>query len=136
MPGIKRPSARIEGDKRALEALAAIGTEARTSRRRRGLSQLEIAARVGVSRAYVAKIEAGLARGVPLAVLFTLGEALGRPLRAELLRDRLDVPADAGHLRIQELVLRLARPAGYEGSFELATRPSDPSRSSDVVLVD
>lgn len=37
---------------------------------------------------------------------------------------------------IQELVLRLGKAAGYEGRFELATRPSDPARSSDAPLLD
>jgi hypothetical protein len=54
----------------------------------------------------------------------------------ELAADRLAEPADAGHLRIQELVLRLARGAGYRGDFELPTRPLDPSRSTDVGLRD
>ena len=33
-------------------------------------------------------------------------------------------------------MLRLARAAGYRGSFELPTRPADPSRSADVGLRD
>jgi hypothetical protein len=41
-------------------------------------------------------------------------------------------PADAGHLAIQELVLRLARTAGAKRFFELATRPAEPWRSADV----
>jgi hypothetical protein len=51
-------------------------------------------------------------------------------------RDRLDEPADAGHLAIQELVLRLGRRAGYDGRFELPTRPADSARSSDATLLD
>ena len=43
---------------------------------------------------------------------------------------------DAGHLAMQELVLRLGRLAGYEGSFELATRPAESWRSADVGLAD
>ncbi len=60
--------------------------------------------------------------------------ALDRPLRVELARDQLDEPVDAGHLAIQELVLRLTRAAGYRTTFELPTRPSDPTRSADVGL--
>jgi hypothetical protein len=37
---------------------------------------------------------------------------------------------------MQELVLRLGKGAGYEGRFELATRPTDPTRSSDAPLLD
>jgi hypothetical protein len=41
----------------------------------------------------------------------------------------------AGHLAMQELVLRTARDAGYVRRFELSTRPADPGRSADVGLV-
>ena len=51
-------------------------------------------------------------------------------------RDITDGPADAGHLAIQELVLRLGRAAGYSGSFELASRPAESWRSIDVGLAD
>ena len=37
---------------------------------------------------------------------------------------------------MQELVLRLGRRAGYTGAFELPSRPADPSRSTDVGLLD
>ncbi|HUG48871.1 MAG TPA: helix-turn-helix transcriptional regulator [Candidatus Limnocylindria bacterium] len=93
-----------------------------------------LAERIGVDRAHVARIEAGKAAGAPLEIWYALGEALGRPFRAEFVRDRLDEPADAGHLAIQELVLRLAKDAGYEGGFELPSKPSDPGRSIDVAL--
>jgi len=60
--------------------------------------------------------------------------AVGRRLLLEASRDPSEEPADVGHLRIQELVLRVGRATGYAGTFELATRPADPSRSSDVAL--
>jgi hypothetical protein len=61
--------------------------------------------------------------------------ALDRPLLVSFGgRDPLEPPADAGHLAIQELVLRLGRAAGYERSFELSTRPAEPWRSVDVGL--
>ena len=43
---------------------------------------------------------------------------------------------DAGHLAAQEIVLGLARRNGRRGEFELPTRPTDPSRSIDVVVRD
>ena len=51
-------------------------------------------------------------------------------------RDSLEEPADAGQLGVQELVLRIGRRGGYRRTFELATKPSDPSRSTDVGLID
>jgi len=45
-------------------------------------------------------------------------------------------PVDAGHLAIQELLLRLARATGSDGRFELPTRPTDPARSIDVFIRD
>lgn len=59
---------------------------------------------------------------------------LGRRLIVEAGRDPIGEPVDAGHLKIQELVLRLGRGAGYQGLFELATRPLDPTRSTDACL--
>ena len=59
---------------------------------------------------------------------------LGLTLRVTLSRDPLTDTADAGHLAMQELVLRLGRRGGYTGSFELATRPAEPWRSADVGL--
>jgi len=60
--------------------------------------------------------------------------ALGVPLNLGFARDPKADVADAGHLAMQELVLRLGRRNGYEGAFELATRPVEPWRSIDVVL--
>ncbi len=62
--------------------------------------------------------------------------ASGRPLVVKLLRDPLEDPADAGHLAIQELVLRLGRAVGFGTTFELATRAAEPWRSTDVGLRD
>jgi hypothetical protein len=66
-----------------------------------------------------------------------IGAALGRPLAVGLSRE-IDQPEprDAGHLAAQELVLRLARAHGRTASFELPSRPADPSRWADVGLRD
>jgi transcriptional regulator with XRE-family HTH domain len=136
MGGVKRPEARILGDQKATEVAVVAGAEVRASRKRRRMMQKTLAARVGLSQARLAEIELGDGDGTPLTVWFALGEALGRQFRTEFVRDRLEQPADAGHLDMQELVLRLGRAAGYEGRFELATRPADPARSSDAPLLD
>lgn len=63
-----------------------------------------------------------------------LGLAVGRPIQISVQRDIAGETADAGHLAMQELVLRLGRGSGYTGSFELATKPAEPWRSADVGL--
>lgn len=136
MAGAKRRQARIAGVQKAACVAATNGADVRTSRKRRRWSQQALSAKVGIDRAYLAKVEAGRGTGTPLEVWFALGEALGRPFRAEFVRDSHEETADAGHLPIQELVLRLGRQVGYEGGFELATRPVDPARSVDAPLID
>ena len=72
----------------------------------------------------------------PTAVetLERIGLALGAPLNLGFGRDPRAEVADAGHLAMQELVLRLGRGCGYTGGFELPTKPAEPWRSIDVVL--
>jgi len=83
----------------------------------------------------VSLLERGRGGGLSLDTWQRIAILIGRPLRVELPRDPNEEPVDAGHLAIQELVLRTARAAGYARRFELATRPSDPVRSSDVGLI-
>jgi DNA-binding XRE family transcriptional regulator len=136
MAGTKRRQARIAGAHRAAWVAATNGADVWTSRKRRRWTQQALSDKVGIDRAYLAKIEAGRGIGTPLEVWFAPGEALDRPFRAGFVRDSHAETADAGHLPIQELVLRLGRQAGYAGGFELATRPADPSRSVDAPLID
>ena len=67
-------------------------------------------------------------------VLQRIGVALNRYLEIRFGRDALEQPADAGHLAMQELVLRLGRANDFVGEFELPTRPAEPWRSIDVAL--
>ena len=67
-------------------------------------------------------------------VLQRIGVSLNRKLEISFGRDALEPSADAGHLAMQELVLRLGRANGFVGAFELPTRPAEPWRSIDVVL--
>ena len=135
MAGTKRPAARIRGASIAKDAVAKLGREIKQSRQRRRLHQQALADRVGVSRALVAKIEAGHATGTAPEIWFALAVSLDRFLKFEFARDPLQELADAGHADIQELVLRVVKPCGYRGGFELRTRPTDPSRSIDVPLL-
>jgi hypothetical protein len=63
-----------------------------------------------------------------------IGIALTRYLEIRFGRDRLEHPVDAGHLAMQELMLRLGRANGFVGEFELPTRPAEPWRSIVIVL--
>lgn len=71
-----------------------------------------------------------------MEVWFALAQALGVHLKVEFGRDPVQEPDDAGHLAIQELALRLGRPTGRARTFELPTRPANPSLSIDVCLRD
>ncbi len=95
-----------------------------------------LAARVGLRQARVGAIERGEGVGAPLRVWVALGLAVGRPVSVALSRDITIEPVDAGHLAIQELVMRLALTNGRAATFELPTRPSDPARSIDVGIRD
>ncbi len=136
MASSKRTGAQVRGHQAGLTASITLGRSLRASRLRRRLTQSALAERVGLSRARIGQLETGDALGASVVTWFTLAEALDRPFRVEFGRDPTEQPADAGHLAMQELVLRLGRGAGYAGTFELPTRLSDPSRSTDVRLLD
>src|SRR5688500_18310219 len=97
MAGTKRPGARIRGAALSAEALGKLGRDIRQSRMRRRLTQQTLADRVGVSRAQLAKMEAGRATGAPPEVWFAVAVALDRYLKFEFARDPLQELADAGH---------------------------------------
>jgi transcriptional regulator with XRE-family HTH domain len=132
----KRPALGPEAARRNLEMLARLGGEVRLSRKRRRMTQARLAQRAGMAAMSVSRIERGLGGGHSLDTWQRIGLALGRPLRVELSRDVEEEPVDVGHLAVQELLLRLARHAGYDRTFELATRSGDPARSVDVALRD
>lgn len=136
MPKYRRLELAAEATRRTREQTARLGGRIREARARRRLTQQQLGARVGLSRSAVSAIERGLGGGHTLDTWQRLAVALDIRLNIDLGRDPVEEPIDAGHLRIQELVLRLGRAAGYRGSFELAIRPGDSARSSDVGLRD
>ena len=136
MAGAKRPRARIVGGQRADKEVARAGSAVLVARRRRKFSQGSLAKQIGVSRARLAAIEAGQGGGAPAEVWFALGEALGIYLKFEFGRDPQAELRDAGHLDIQELVLRAAKAAGWERAFEAKSGGWSSDRSVDVRLVD
>jgi transcriptional regulator with XRE-family HTH domain len=112
-----------------------IGREIQVMRERRNWTRIELAARAAIGRMVVGRIERGETH-LDIDVVQRIGVALGRPLLVTFGRDTLEAPTDAGHLAIQELVLRLGRAAGYSGSFELLSHPGESWRSVDVGLAD
>jgi transcriptional regulator with XRE-family HTH domain len=134
MPGIRRPRLAVEAERRNREQQGRIGAEIQAMRERRGWTRIELAARAGLGRMVESRIERGMA-APDLDALQRIAIALDRPLIVSFGgRDPAERTTDAGHLAIQELVLRLGRAAGYTGSFELPSRPAEPWRSVDVGL--
>ncbi len=137
MPRSKRTSVRVVGDRETLSIAATLGRQVRETRARLGVTQVELGTRVGVGPTRIAQIEDGHGRGAPLTLWVAIGLAIGRPIGVAFSRSiSADAPADAGHLAIQEHLLRMARATGRAATFELATRPTEPTRSVDVGVRD
>jgi len=117
---------------------ATLGGVVRSARRARHQTISALARRVGISAARMSEIERGLGGRAPLETWIAIGIALERPLAVAFSKEIGEHagPADAGHLQIQEHILRLGRATGRPGTFELPTRPIDPLRSTDVGIRD
>jgi transcriptional regulator with XRE-family HTH domain len=135
----RRPTETIrEADRLSRSMADILGKAVRSARTRHRWTQAQLAARVGVHQSLISRIELGRGIFVRLELWVALGVALGRPLAVSFSRPLGEprVPADAGHLAMQECLLALARGTGRTSTFELPTRASDPSRSIDVCLRD
>ncbi len=115
-----------------------LARDVRVGRIRLSMTQRVAADKVGISQTSWSRIERGLGGQVPIRTWVAIGIALDRPLAVRLSRPlgAPRAPVDAGHLEIQEHVLALAHGTGRHGTFELPTRPADPSRSTDVGIRD
>jgi len=123
--------------RRALQPiLTREGGKVRRARKRRRLTQAALAHRVSVDQTTISRMERGEGGQLSVELWQQVATVLGLPLDLTLGRDALEEPVDAGHLALQELVLRLGRVAGYRRTYELPTKPSDPSLSTDVGLTD
>ena len=132
-----RRSAREREVGRATEEFAReLGRAVRVARRRRHLTQAQLGEAVGLSQSEVSRLELGSGLGAPILVWLALAAALGLRARFELGRDAQEDALDAGHLAIQELLLRHAAATGCSGTFELPIHASDPAHSVDVFVRD
>jgi len=118
------------------EQLVRLGSDVRDARIRRHLTQAQLGVRVGLGQATISRAERGLGGGFTVDAWQRIGIALGTSVRISLPRDPLTETADAGHLGMQELILRLGRAARRTGLVELPTKPAEPWRSIDVALAD
>ena len=134
MPGTKPSELASDARRRNLELAARLGGALREARRRRRLTQAQVGHRSGLSQSAVSDIERGNGGGYSLKSWQNLFLAVDRPLMVEARRDPLDDVRDAGHLAIQELVLRVAAAAGFNATFELPVRPGVSRHSVDVFL--
>lgn len=129
----RRSAVAVEADRRIRARQTTLAGEIKSMRLRRGWTQLELARRAGVGRQVIGRAERGVGP-IDVATIERIGIAFGVPLALGFDRDHQQDVADAGHLLVQETVLRLARIAGYQEQFELPTRPNEPWRSVDVAL--
>jgi transcriptional regulator with XRE-family HTH domain len=132
-----RRSARArEIDSASDQLVRQLGRAVRAARRRRHLTQAQLGDAIGLSQGEISRLELGLGSGAPMRVWLGLAAVLGlRPL-FELGRDPQEDAIDAGHLAIQELLLRYAAATGCSGTFELPIHASDPAHSVDVFVRD
>jgi transcriptional regulator with XRE-family HTH domain len=136
MAKLRRKTISAEAHRRLQPLLQREGRKVRNARRRRKWTQSELGRRVGLAQSTISQFERGEGGTLSLATWQRIALALDLSLDVQFGRDALEEPSDAAHAGIQELVLRLARPLGYGRTFELATKPADPSRSTDVGLRD
>lgn len=134
MARLRRPELIAEAARRNQLQLARLGADLRASRKRRRWTQARLGEAIGVVQSTISDMELGRGGSLSVDVWQRAFLAVDRQLLLDATRDPAGEPLDAGHLLIQELVLRIGRAAGYRGLFEVPTRPSDPSRSADVGL--
>jgi transcriptional regulator with XRE-family HTH domain len=136
---MERRTRRRRAETGALRGIALVmdreGKKVRAARLRRKWTQAYLGLLVGLSQTAISKMELGDGATLSVAAWQRVADALDLPLDLKLGRDAQEDTTDAGHLAMQELLLRLGRRSGYDRTFELKTRPSDPTAWVDVGLV-
>ena len=99
-----------------------IGLSLRALRIRRRLTQADLAARIGLSRSALARIERGEVERVTVRTLARVASALGASVSVRILwhGEALDRLLDAAHADLTDLVLRLLRDSGWEVATEVS----------------
>lgn len=134
--GKRQSRLQAEARRRLRLMLGREGEKIKSARKRRGWTQRRLGQESELSQTTVSQMERGEGATLSLAAWQRVAIALDLPLEIKLGRDAREETADAGHLALQELVMRLGGAAGYSRTFELPTKPSDPKHSTDVGLVD
>jgi transcriptional regulator with XRE-family HTH domain len=130
----RRPSRAVQAADHDREMLATFGRNVRESRLHARLTQRQLAANGGVSASALRRVERGASANISVDTLQRIGFALDRPVTVQLSRGIVE-PIDAGHLAIQELVVRLVGTAGYRPRVELPSVRHGTWRSSDVAAM-
>jgi transcriptional regulator with XRE-family HTH domain len=135
-PNKRRSPIEVQALRLLRARLAGEGAKVRAARQRRKLTQKGLGQRAGLSQQTISQLERGDGATLSLASWQRVALVLALHLDLRLGRDSLEGPRDGGHLALQELVLRLARARPAVRRFELPNRGSDPSRWSDVAVID
>lgn len=130
----RRPSRAVQAADHDREMLTTFGRNVRESRQQARLAQRQLAAAAGVSESALRRVERGASANISVDTLQRIGYALDRPVTVQLARGVAE-PVDAGHLAMQELVVRLIGAAGYRPQVELPSVRHGTWRSSDVAAM-
>lgn len=130
----RRPSRAVQAADHDREMLTTFGRNVRESRQQARLAQRQLAATAGVSESALRRVERGASANISVDTLQRIGFALDRPVTVQLARGIAE-PIDAGHLAMQELVVRLVGTAGYRPRVELPSVRHGTWRSSDVAAM-
>lgn len=134
MPTRRRSKLALDAVRANQDMQVRLGRNVLDARKRRRLTQKQLGAKVGLSQASISRVERGKGGGLTLDAWQRIALALDIQLQVTLQRDPQQEPTDAGHLGMQELVLREGRRNGYPRMVELKTRSTESRRSIDVAL--